>query len=93
MRHQIPHQLSRIAACRRRLVEYAGVGNGMFDIWQLLHHPINLTELNALSANFKLVIAAPEVFHCAILQPARHIPGTVHAFTRVKRIGDKAARS
>ena len=92
LRHQIPHKLTRIAACRRSLVEYAGMGNGMLDIRQLLHHPVNLAELNALSTNFKLVIAAPEVFHRAIFQPARHISGTVHTFTDVKRIGDKAAR-
>ncbi|CSR69344.1 Uncharacterised protein [Shigella sonnei] len=52
LRHQIAHQLTRITTSGCRLVNHTGVGNGLFDIRQRLHHAIDFAQFDTLPANF-----------------------------------------
>ena len=91
VRDQIAHQLSGIAAGRRRLVEDAGVTHRLRHVRQARHHPVNLAKLDALPADLQLVVAAAKILHRAVRQPARHVAGAIHPLTGGKRVGDKAA--
>ena len=50
---------------------------------------LDLAKLNAVAANFHLIIVAPEVFNAAIGQPAPQITRTVHAAAGGKGIVHK----
>ena len=91
VRDQIAHQLSGIAAGRRRLVEDAGVTHRLRHVRQGRHRPVNLAKLDALPADLQLVVAAAKILHRAVRQPARHVAGAIHPLAGGKRVGDKAA--
>ncbi|MFP1483104.1 hypothetical protein ACLB1S_08750 [Escherichia coli] len=48
--NKIAHQLTRITTSGCRLVNHTGVGNGLFDIRQRLHHAIDFAQFNTLPA-------------------------------------------
>ncbi|CCJ97283.1 hypothetical protein BN130_3866 [Cronobacter malonaticus 507] len=72
-------------------IQHAGVRHRLRHIRQAKHHAVDLARLNALAADFKLIVTASEIFHRAVRQPARHVTGAVHPLAWYKRIGDKAA--
>ncbi len=67
------------------------MGHGLSHVRQREHRPVNFAQLNALTANFKLIVAAAQIFHRAVVQPAGNVAGAVHSLTGDERIGDKAA--
>ena len=60
-------------------------------IRQREHRPVDFAQLDALTADFQLIVAAAQIFHRAVVQPAGNVPGAVHSLAGGKRIGDKAA--
>ena len=65
--------------------------HGLGHVRQRQHRPVDFTQLDALAADFELVIAAAQIFHRAVIQPAGNVPGAVHPLARRERVGDKAA--
>lgn len=72
------------------LVNYIGVGNGLFDIWQCLYYVIDFVQFDMLFVNFQLIIIVFEVFYCVVIQLVGNVFGMVYLFIWGKRIGNKA---
>lgn len=94
---QVSHQLTCIAATDCCLIEHTGVGHRLRHVRQTLHHAIDFAQFNTLTANFQLIVTAPEVFHCTVIQPARDIAGAVHPLpgtkgSAIKRLAVRSAR-
>ena len=87
----IPYQLSGIAPGCRRLIKHARVRYGLRHVRQRKHRTIDFAELDTLTTNFQLIVTAAQIFHRAVIQPARHVAGAVHPLARCKGIGNEAA--
>ena len=92
LHHQIAHQLARIAAgIHRRALQHQRVRHRLAHARQRQQGMVDFAQLDTLPADLQLIVAAAQIFHRAVRQPARHVAGAVHAPALAERIGDKAA--
>ncbi len=89
-RHHVAHQLTRIALCRRT-AQHHRMRHRLLNAGLGAQRMIDFVQLNALTADLQLVIAASEILHRTVIQPARNVAGQVHALASGVRVGDKAA--
>ncbi len=88
--NHVADQLTRITL-RCRAAKHHRVCDRLLNAGLRAEHMIDLIQFDTLTANLQLIVAATEIFHRAVIQPARHVAGEIHALAGHERIGDKAA--